>query len=74
MFKHRPVLVPADARAGVVADQQGLFELLGRETRESGGPSFQRLEPIRERIGRREPAGLEIIAPAERSGRLPVHS
>ena len=65
VLEHRPVLVPADAAAGIVADQQGLDELIGREAGEGCGPRLHRLKPSRQRVGRREPAVLEIVASSE---------
>ena len=68
MLEDRPVLVPADAGAGAILDEEGLFERLRIDAGEPGGAGANIVEPVREQIAGREAARLEIIGPAERPG------
>jgi len=66
MLEHRPVPMPAYARARVVPDQQGLNEIVGSQPRKCSGLIAHGQQPVRDRIGGAEPSVIEIIAPAER--------
>lgn len=66
MLEDWPILVPADARAGIVADQQRLDELIGIKFGNSRGALAQRQQPVRYRRRGACFAGREIVAPAER--------
>lgn len=64
VFEHGSVLVPPYSGPWIVANEQCLDEITGCQPGEAGGPCLQRLQPIRNRVGGREHARLEIIAPA----------
>src|SRR5215472_10347124 len=65
MLEDRPVAVPADGGAGVVADDERLDQLVGRKRREPRRPFAQGQEPVRDRIGRRQARIVKVVAPAE---------
>lgn len=65
MLEHRAILVPADPRAGIVADQQRLLEPGCRQPGASRGDVTDRQEPVRQRRSSLEAAVIEIVAPPE---------
>src|SRR5262249_18480169 len=66
MAEDRPVAVPADPGARIVAEQRCLHELVRIEAGELRRSCAQREEPIRYRVGRPDAGVVEIVAPAER--------
>lgn len=67
----RPVSMPTDARAGIIADQQSLDEPLGVETCKSAHLLAQRQQPRWERRRLVQPAPVEVVTVPER-GRQPL--
>src|SRR3546814_9770835 len=65
MLEDGAILVPTDARADAIFDDQGLFERARIEAGEGSGASAQRFEPARQWIAGGKSAGMEIIGPAE---------
>src|SRR6478672_7901569 len=57
--------MPADACAGIIAGEEDVHELVRLKARESGRPLAKDVEPIGDRIGRREARVVEVVAPAE---------
>src|SRR5690349_22662686 len=68
MLEDRPVTMPTNSGARIVADQQRLYEVIRLEAGEPGRPLTQGQQPIRDRIGSTEACCLEVVAPAERGG------
>src|SRR4051812_4449951 len=64
----RTVTVPADAGAGVVADDQGMREILGRQLGEIGSPLAEGQQPFRNRLAAGEAGMVEIVPPPKASG------
>ena len=65
MFEHRPVAVPADAGAGVVAGDQGVDEVGLGQAGEPGGAGAQGKEEGGDRLRGAEARIVEVVAPAE---------
>src|SRR3546814_5671264 len=65
MLEDGAILVPNDARADAIFDDQGLFERARIEAGEGSGASAQRFEPARHWIAGGKSAGLAIIGSAE---------
>lgn len=65
MLEHRPVAMPADAGARIVADEQRLGEVAGRKTGKTRCACSHVFEKVGDRQGRRERRGVEIVAPAK---------
>ena len=64
MAENRPVTMPADPRAWIVANEESLDDLFRCEPGIAGGARPDWQQPLRDWVGRRECAGFEIIAPA----------
>lgn len=64
MAENRPVTMPADPRAWIVANEESLDDLFRCEPGITGGARPDWQQPLRDWVGRRECAGFEIIAPA----------
>src|SRR3546814_13101568 len=65
MLEDGAILVPTDAGADAIFDDQGLFERAGIEAGEGGGASALRIEPARQWIAGGKSAGLEVIGQGE---------
>src|ERR1700756_3343341 len=63
MLEHWPVSMPADTGAWVVADQEGLDELVRLQVGEPRRLRTHRQQPIGNCLGRREAGVVEIIPP-----------
>src|SRR5689334_1506766 len=68
MLEDRPVTMPANSGARIVADQQRLYEVIRLEAGEPRRLLTQGQQPIRDRIGPAEGCCLEVVAPAKRGG------
>jgi hypothetical protein len=66
MFEHRPIAVPADPGADIVANEQCLNELIRLQMGEPCCVRAQREQPFRNRIAWGEAPRLEIVGPAKR--------
>src|SRR3546814_7569743 len=65
MLEDGAILVPTDARADAIFDDQRLLERARIKTGKGGCSTAQRFEPSWQRIAGGKSAGLEIIGPAE---------
>src|SRR5207253_533401 len=68
VLEQRPIAVPADPGAWIVADQQRMHELLRSESGEAGGLLADRQQPVGYRVCPPEARIVEVVAPAEGVG------
>lgn len=68
VLEHRAISVPADAGARIIADEQGLDEIVRPKARKMRRSPLYGQEPRGNRIGWRKLPGLEVIAPSKAAG------
>ena len=68
MLVVRTVAVPANSRAGIVADEECLRQLAWTKLREVRRALAQRLKPVWDRLGNLQSSGVEVVAQTNGGG------